>query len=316
MTDVLYWSILKKNFKKIIEDNDYYLKMFNFIKNYNNNMLLYGPHGFPTDIFIEEIIKEKFNIKTIYRTECIWNKHIYYNENQHFFEIDLMNPNMPKDYSFLSELILHIIKSKNIINTKHFIIIKHIDLMYEHFFTLRILLERFTDNAFFLCTTHKISKIEFPIKSRFTCFRMPLLEHNEIANIFEKYFKIPLSKLYIDKDSRDLIKLIFLAEIERNEPELISHEYCNYNFPPIYEFIKNFDKKKNNLDSIRLFSYKCCQYNISLPQITVDILRHYKKSKDRIEIIKIACEIEHSFILTNKGREPIYIENLLCQLLL
>jgi hypothetical protein len=135
MSNESYWSLLKNNFKDIINTSEYYKNLFNFIHNFENNILLYGKYGYPSDLFIEEIIKYKFNISTIYRTECVWNKNVIYNENQNFFEIDLINPNMPKDFSFLSELILHIIKSKSIINVKHFIIIKHIDILIEQFFT-------------------------------------------------------------------------------------------------------------------------------------------------------------------------------------
>ena len=308
-----YWSILKYNFKDIINKYDYYTKIYDFINKNDNNILLYGIHGFPTDLFIEEIIKLKFNITTIYRTECVWNKNIIYNENQNFFEIDLINPNMPKDFSFLSELILHIIKSKSIINKKHFIIIKHIDILYEQFFTFRILLEKFTENAYFLCTTHKISKIETPIKSRFTCIRIPLFEHNDILNIFDKYLNIKLNKYLIEKKTRDIIKAIFIAEVERNEPNLITYEFCNYNFPPLYNFFTSYNNKNNNLEDIRHFSYKCCQFNIKISDLTIDILKHVKNKK---ELIKIASDIEHTLILTNKGREPIYIESLLCQILL
>lgn len=313
MSNESYWSLLKNNFKDIINRSLYYKDLFSFICNFENNILLYGNYGYPTDLFIEEVIKNKFNISTIYRTECVWNKNVIYNENQNFFEIDLINPNMPKDFSFLSELILHIIKSKSIINVKHFIIIKHIDILVEQFFTFRILLERFTDNAYFLCTTHSISKIEMPIKSRFTCIRMPLFHHNEIANIFENYLHIKLNKYLIDKKTRNIIHAIFIAEVERNEPHLITNEFCNYNFPPIYDFLKTFNKKNNNLESIRQFSYKCCQYNISILDLSLDILKHVKNKK---ELLEIASNIEHTLILTNKGREPIYIESLLCQMLL
>ena len=308
-----YWSILKSNFKNILNNVDYYYKIFDFIHHFDNNVLLYGCHGFPIDLFIEEIIKIKFKISTIYRTECTWNKNVIYNENQNFFEIDLLNPNMPKDFSFLSELILHIIKSKSIINVKHFIIIKHIDILADQFFTFRILLERFTDNAYFLCTTHKISKIEMPIKSRFTSIRIPLFEHNEIINIFYKYLNIKLNKYLIEKKSRDIIKAIFIAEVERNEPNLITNEFCNYYFPPTYEFLTTFNKKKNNLEAIRHFSYKCCQYNINILELTMDLSKHIKNKK---ELITIASNIEHTLVITNKGREPIYIESLLCQVLL
>jgi hypothetical protein len=359
------WNIIRSNFKSIINDIPLYKTLYKYISIQSLNTLLYGAYGFPTDLLIDEIIKEKFGLVNIYRTECIWNKNIVYNENQYFFEIDLMNPNMPKDYSFLTELILHIIKSKNIlVGYKHFIILKHIDLLHVEFFTFRILLERFTENAYFLCTTHKISKIEAPIRSRFYCIRVPLFEHTDIIKIFNKYLKIKLNKYLIENKSRDFIKAIFFAEVEKNEPNLLTYEFCNYNFPLLYDFMNNFSKKTSNLEDIRQFSYKCCQYNISIKDLTIDLLNHKsspkniitqlndteelieksiedtldtlnidinkkskskkiknsttlsKETKYKIEIIKKAADIDHKLSLTNKGREPLYIECLLCQVLL
>jgi hypothetical protein len=235
-----------------------------------------------------------------------------------------MNPNMPKDFSFLTELILHIIKSKNIIaGHKHFIILKHIDILQSEFFTFRILLERFTNNACFLCTTHKISKIETPIKSRFYCIRLPLFEHEHIVSIFDKYLKMEINKYLLEKKSRDFIKAIFFAQVQINEPHLLTEDFCNYNFPLIKSFIDNFSKKTSNLEDIRQFSYKCCQYNVSIQDLTIDLLKIIPTNKNnklntnkKIDIIKKAQEIDHNLSLTNKGREPLYIESLLCQILL
>jgi len=306
------YNEFSNNFLKIINRNDYYKQQLQFIINFKNNILLYTSIGFPIDLYINEIIKKKFNITTIYRTECTWNKQVIYNENQYFFELDLLNPNMPKDYSFITELILHIIKSKNLINDKHFIIIKNIDLLEKYFFAFRILLERFSNNVYFLCTTFKFSKIESPIKSRFTLFRIPLFQHDDIINIF-KDLNINLNEHLIKNKTRNIINALFLAQIEKNEPHLITYEFCNYNFPPLYDFIKN---KKYDLNDIRLLSYKCCQYNISIKQITFDLFKSTINNNNKKKLIKIACDIDNLLCNTNKGREPIYIECLLCQFLL
>ena len=57
-----YWSIFKNRFIDIINSNDYYKRMFTFLKNTNNNALLYGSYGFPIDLFIDEILKQKFSL--------------------------------------------------------------------------------------------------------------------------------------------------------------------------------------------------------------------------------------------------------------
>ena len=298
------YNVFKNNFKNIIINNNYYNKHLNFIKNFTNNLLLFSTIGFPMDLYIDEIIKAKFNLTTIYKNECSWNKNIIYIENQHFFEIDLLNPNMTKDYSLITKLLLYIIKSKNLVD-KHFIIIKNIDLLEKHFFAFRILLEKYSNNVYFLCTTFKLSKIENPIKSRFNLIRLPLFTLTEIKDIFNN-LKIPLNKYCT---TRNIIQALFIAQVEINEPELISYEFCNYNYPPLFKFAM---EKKINLNDIRLLSFKCCQYNISISQLTQDLLLTCNDKK-KSNFIKNASFIDNYLCKTNKGREPIYIENLLCQ---
>ena len=44
----------------LIRVYEYYKNIYEFISNNDTNILLYGIYGFPTDLFIEEIIKFKF----------------------------------------------------------------------------------------------------------------------------------------------------------------------------------------------------------------------------------------------------------------
>jgi len=312
----MIWSIFKDHFIDIIKSNEYYNKIFEFLKNYDNNVLLYGSHGFPTDLFIEEVIKHKFDISTIYKKECNWNKEIIYFWNQYFLEIDLMHPGMTRDLSELSKFIISVIKNKNIYYDKHFIVIKHIDyLNRDDFSSFRIILERFSSNVYFLCTTHKLDKIDVPVKSRFALFRMPQMSHDEIVKIFKDYFQYPLNPFLAEKKTRNIIKAIYMAQIEQTNPELITKDFCTMNFPPLFEFYKNFNKKKQSLDDIRQFSYKCFQYNVTISDLLCDFLK-LLPSKQKPNAIKIAAEIDNFLSATNKGREPIYIESFLCQVLL
>lgn len=323
MVDNSNWGKFKRNFGNIINENSYYLNTLNNILSMNNNILLHFVKGFPTDLYLDEIIKKRFNISdSIYRNKHIWNKNIPYYENQHFFEIDIANPDMPKDFSFLSNFILHIIKTKNILNQRYFIIIKNIDLLKEYFLEFRIILEKYSINALFLCTTTSISKIDAPIISRFIQYRIPLFTVDQISKIFQKY-DLTYNKATFNKTlSRDIIRLIFLADVATYEPLLIAESFCNYNYPPLYDFLKNYNNKTNNLEDIRLLSYKCCQFNISIKELLMDVLVYIKtnsvknKKKFRLNAIKIAAELDYALSKTNKGREPIYIESFLCRILL
>ena len=304
------WSKFKFNFANIINDIPEYKKNFDFLVNYNQNVILYSYYGFPFDLFIDEIIKKKFNLTTIYRKELLWNKIIIYNENQYFFEIDLDNPNMPKKYNLISNMLLEIIKTKAINSEKHLIIIKNIDKLKEQFFAFRIILERFFNNCYFICITNQISKIENPIKSRFALFRFPLFTTNQISTIFNNYLQINLNPYLIKNNCRNIIFAIFIAQTEIYEPLLVDENFCSLNYPPFKDFLKS----NYNLKDIRQLSYKFCQYNLGIKEITLDLLKLNKKNYN--EILKNAVKLEELLTLSNKGREPIYIEALLNQLLI
>jgi len=309
--DICYWDRFKLNFSQIIDDIDDYKKVRDFCASFEatNNYLLYSFYGFPFDLYIDDIIKKRFGISQIYRKEVVWNKSIIYNENQYFFEFDLDNPNMTKKYDDLTELLLQIIKSKAIINGKHLIIIKNIDKLNEYFFAFRIILEKYSHNCFFICTTNKISKIEFPIKSRFCLFRIRLFTTNEINNIFNQYLNISLNQTLINNNCRNIIFAIFIAQTEIYEPLLITEDFCNFN-PPI----KNFTSSNFTINDLRQLSYKYSQYNLGIRDLALDLLKIYK-NKYRL-ILDNSIELENLLNNSNKGREPIYIEALLSQVLL
>lgn len=308
------WQDFSNNFRKIIDDIDDYNQILKFSVTYNHNLLFYSHTGFPFDLFIDEVIKEKFGINQIYRTEHLWNKTIIYNENQYFFEIDLSNPSMPKKFSCLKDMLLFIIKSRSVNTEKHLIIIKNIDMLDEYFFAFRIILERYFNNCYFICTTNQISKIENPIKSRFSLFRFRLFTNQEIQMVFHKYLKVNggLNNYLITNNCRNIIFAIFVAQTEKNEPLLITEDFCNLNYPPLRDFLKS----KFNLSDIRQLAYKYNQYDLSITDLTLDLLKLNKKKNGAIGIIENSIAIEKLLLQSNRGREPIFIEALLNQLLI
>lgn len=310
MTDI--WSQFKACFPQIIESNEYYKKMLKFLQEYDNNVLLYGPFGFPTDLFVNEVIKGKFG--NTYKSECIWNKDVPYYHNPQFLEINLMHPMLSKNVANLCPFLTHIIKTKNVSGCKHFIIIKHIDLLdKDNSISYRIILERFSKNAYFLCTTHNIDRIDLPIKSRFSLIRMPLFSHNNIITIFDTHLKRPLNKcLADDKHMRNIIKALYLNDAESEEPEQQEQQCIHLNFPPIIELLNK--KKKCTLQDVRQFAYKCFQYNISISDLTHDLMLLSPANRKK-DIIKVASDIDYQSKLVNKGREAFYIEAFLCQIM-
>ena len=333
------WNKFEEKFEKIITENYEYNILLNRILLSQNNTLLYSPIGFPIDLLVDLIIKKKFNLKNkIYRTEHIWDKNLIYNENSKFLELDIMNPENSKNIDKITPFLLHIIKHKNIGLEKHYIIIKNIDLLSRIFYDFRILLEKYSNNITFMCTSHYMSKIESPIKSRFNSFRVPLFTFEEINNIFVNYLNISMNdELFITKP-RNIIKALFIAEIEcnPNAEDILTHDFIKYNYPPFVDFIKTFDKHKNNMEEIRYLSNKCCQYNVTINNIIEDFINfvdygdYYLKIKysklpkkkleeikknEKINIINIGVEADYILSQTNKSKEPIHIEMLLYKLL-
>jgi DNA polymerase III delta prime subunit len=252
-----------------------------------------------------------------------------------------MNPENIKNIEKITSFLLHIISSKNVKMKKHYIVIKHVDLLSSLFCDFRIILEKYSHNVIFICTTHYITRLETPIRSRFSTFRIPLFTFQEIQNIFSNYLNISINDYLYETKPRNIVKALFISEIERHpsSSEILTKEFVEYNFPPFVEFIIEYDKNKNNLDDIRGLSYKCCQYNISILQIIQDFIRlvdlgtYYINIKSKsyeyninelnnikknlkCEIIKIGTDIDYLLSQTNKCKEPLYIENLLCQLLI
>lgn len=331
------WEKLQEKFPEIIRNNKMYNDIVSNILLSPNNLLLYCAYGFPIDLIIDTILIGKFKKSNFYRTAHIWDKSIYYNENQDFIEIDLMNPDNIKNIDKLTKFLLHIVNTKNISLDKHLIILKHIDLLYRHYYEFRILLERFSNNITFISTTHHISKIETPIRSRYSLFRIPLFTFAEINDIYINYLDMSVNEYLASNETRDIVKCIFITDNESlPNKELITKTFINYNYPPFVDFIKTFNAK--NIDDIRNLSYKCCQYNISISKIIHDFIklvdeegeyllkiRYPKIAKKnhmlyknnlKKEIISIGADIDYMLSQTNKCKEPIYIEKLLCQLLI
>jgi hypothetical protein len=335
------WDKLEEVFPHIINNNKKYKLILENILLSSNNKLLYTPIGFPIDIYLNTLLKRIFNIIVPFsKTEHIWEKSIIYSENQHYIDIDIMHPENMKNIEKITSFLIHIISSKNVKMKKHYIVIKHIDLLSELFCDFRIILEKYSHNVVFICITHYITKLETPIKSRFSTFRIPLFTFDEIQDIFSNYLNISMNDYLLEIKTRNIIKALFISEIERHPSsiDILTKEFVEFNFPPFVDFIKNYNKNKNNLYDIRCISYKCCQFNVSILQIIQDFIRlvdygtyylniRYSYEYDienieniknnlKFEIIKIGLDIDYLLSQTNKCKEPLYIENLLCQLLI
>jgi hypothetical protein len=129
--------------------------------------------------------------------------------------------------------------------------------------------------------------------------------------IFDKYFNQKLNNHLIENNCRDIYFAIFIGQVEINEPLLISDFFCNYNYPPIVNFINS----NYNLNDVRQLAYKYSQYDLDIKDLIFDLLKINKKQAVKIKIIETGVLLDLLLNKSNKGREPIYIETLLNQLL-
>ena len=138
------WDKLEEVFPNIINNNKKYKLILQNILLSSNNKLLYTPIGFPIDIYLNMLLKKIFNITYPFnKTEHLWEKSVTYIENQYYIEIDIMNPENIKNIEKITSFLLHIISSKNVKMKKHYIVIKHIDLLSALFYDFRIILEKY-----------------------------------------------------------------------------------------------------------------------------------------------------------------------------
>ena len=78
--------------------------------------------------------------------------------------------------------------------------------------------------------------------------------------------------------------------------------------------MRDFLKSKYTLIDIRQLSYKYSQYDLNIKDLVMDLLYINKHKKNLI--IENAVQLELLLIQSNRGREPIYLETLLNQLLI
>lgn len=271
----------------------------------NPNILFYGANGFPVSMLIDYLIRKKFG--DFSRSMCQVTSDMEYFQCQYFIEFDFYHPNFQKNMTHCIDLIKQIVQSPCIYLNRHIVILKNIDgALSSSKQMFRVLLERFSANALFICTTNAIAKVEAPIKSRFMLIRIPLLSSLELQNVI-KYmgYKCPPCL----HDERNLFKALLLVDMLESGKETEIDPLVNMHFYPI----KNLDFEKplnNTMESIRTLSNKICQGNIQFTNIVLDLLRFVPDERKQAFILK-AAETEQMYTCTNGGRRMLYIERLI-----
>lgn len=271
------------------------------------NILLYSHNGFPLEIIYDAAFKQTYG--DYKKTKIIWDKEVIYYETPYYFEIDLALPQQPKDLVQLTELIKHIANNPCIHAKRHIFAMRNIDLIVTNnkFYDFRVLLERYSKNILFICTTYNISKLEMPIRSRFQAIRLPLLQVSELIMIFGR-MELSFHE-YLEKyDCRDVYFALYVHYLSKYMPDIITEEFCSYKNPIIYNFLAK-NKTPLSLEDIREITHKISIDDASIIDITMDLAKIIKPT-DIPLLIKYAASIDHALSTTEGYRKPLYVEKL------
>ena len=216
------------------------------------NILLYGAKGFPVNLLWETIFKEIF-IGKYYRNTVNWHNKLTYIETPYFFEIDMDDPNNPKELEVLSIFLKELVQHPCVHSRRHIIILHNIEKLCARrsSYSFRVLLERYSSNALFICTTHQLGSIESPLTSRCFNLRVPLPTNEEIGHIM-KSLELSHHPLLIANDCRDIYFTLFVHWLTINMPEVVTEEFCNYNTIGIVDIIKNIETLTTNDDAFKI----------------------------------------------------------------
>jgi hypothetical protein len=157
-----------------------------------------------------------------------------------------------------------------------------------------VLLERFSQNAFFICTTHQYQMIEKPLISRMQCYRIPLPTIQQINNVLQ----IVKPGFNQEINIRNLAFILFHLD---NLPETVLQ------YPPLIDTLQN----SLTPTEIRLLAYKVFQYKISLSELITDCMFFIKDDIQKIKWIEETSKIELCSKNTDPNKICFYIELIL-----
>jgi hypothetical protein len=215
-----------------------------------------------------------------------------YLETPYFFEIDFEHPANTKLIDVIQEFVKMVISSACIHTRKHVFVCKNIEVI-ENKYAFRVLLERYSENAMFVCMTHSISSIEPPLRSRLFHIRVPLFTEDHIKHIVATVQ--PHSLFDMPWGTRNIFKILFLMDNEKN----MDQNVATYNYPDIARI-----PVKPSMQCLRDISNKVCNVNVPFPFVVMDLL-HRIPEKHKAAFVARAAGIEHMLVQTNQGRRPL-----------
>ena len=280
-------------------------------------MLLYGARGFPLELVYRAAIRRRFGE---FHLRDHVSGDIPYRRCGYFIELDFAHPNLPKDLECLTGFLRDIVDARFAHAPRHIIVLRNVDALRDPQ-PFRVLLERFSNNAVFMCTTHRLGAIEPPLRSRFQHSRVPLPTAQETqailallgANLGEEADVGARTDSDVESEAPcrlPFLKALYLAGLG---PEATAAAAAGYHYSPLAEFLTR--PRAPTLEAIRAAAAGVYQANVPLARAAEDIVRYLDSvrapRKAIFKFVESAADLEHAFVATQKGRAPIYYERLL-----
>lgn len=300
------WSAFNERYDEVLALLPFHQhRLCHLIKSWDGtmpNVLLHGACGFPFFPFWQRLIYTPHgrSLPAVHLVrQAVWaggrqTSLLPYYETDLYIHIELRHPNMPKDVSVIIDFLKHILPSRCIHFDKHIVVLQDIDVLCRKeggaTAVLKILLERFAHNVWFVCTTNRIDALEGPIQSRFLCVRLPLptiAENTAIATLLSSDERPPHFPV-----TRDLsATLLAMANVPHKTigPIVIS----------------------TNPAAIRKQAHALIQQDIAFDRLCVHLVMHpngARAAPSTPELLDALCKLEVAFKTRKKGRDIIYYE--------
>lgn len=258
------------------------------------NLLMYSA-GFPMKLVWTSLLTRVFGPFTP-KDSKIWEDDVVFQESAFHFEIDMALPSQSRNLGKITSFLKNIVTHKCIHNDRHIIVLSNIEHLLKSDKAasqmFRVILERFSSNVMFICTTNCVSSIEPPLLSRFTIVRVSSFTSKQIHHILTD-IGLPLPPVGTTT-CRNIAQAIYLS-------------YTSNTSQLRYPFILEIYQQAPSIEQTRALAHKLYAYDVSIGSLVTDLTLICNKDY-RCEIVSLGAKIDHLLAQTDGNRKPLYIE--------
>lgn len=264
-------------------------------------ILITGSLDLPLRLLWQEGIRKRFDSPHFLKHNPIdfigTESKITYYTNERYILFDLMHPDTNKGISLIYDVLRHHLSSRSLRLEKRIVIIEHIDQILKNRADVPIqaLLDKYTHNTWFICTTHNCKSLSMTLQSRFHTMVVPALTPEECITL------IPNHSVQAENQDQQcgLMNNLFYPNIK----------------PPCWttQFLEMCQKRCTigTPEFIRKTATHFCQRLVQPSLLVQELLNALGSDRAKHRFTEIATEIEHQNALIRNSLEPICYEKLL-----